>query len=506
MFMKKYFRIILIAIVSIFVIGLAGCASKSKIDEYKKKGNVITVRYEANGGTYLDREGITLIDMYNPANFDKDASGTVHIKLLDPTSTKRESPVYITRTNYFLVGWYKNRELKTNSEGKPVDENGKALVQIGDSYFLEEDTTVASTPAYNYSGYWNFDTDTIDFTSEQKEYDLTLYACWLNYFEFNYYYENNGEWTLFGSTTFDYMTTNKTGSLTSDKDTIWIPCWVDGGMNYNFKYSNGSTYSFPKLKGYTFESAYLDSNKTQKITTDTYEHPGTIDFATGKAINPVQNIYVSLEEGEKYHISTAEQFVKNANLDGIYELEADLDFTGVNWPATLSMGDFNGKIYGKDGASFKMSNITVNHSNANAKNGGVFGNITKNASISKITFDNIVFNLEYAGSRNRDTNFGLFAGSIEEGANLTEVKVDGTMKLGEISLVDDHYALNLIANGDRTNVQALSKIHLVVYGTKNDTVYSYTINPENVTIDEEGNITLVFKAGLKLSQESYDIQ
>ena len=488
---------------------LSGCTENNKYNQKKKEGYSITVRYESNGGTYLDRDGITLIDMFNPNDYEKDSNGAIHIKLFDPTDPNRPSGssdgIYITRTNHFLVGWYKNKTLRVNAEGKPVNENGEALVLIDGSYHVEGNLDVISEEAYDYSGYWDFKTDTIDYTSDMGEYELTLYAVWLNYFEFDYYYQNNGSWEYLGNTTFNYKTANQEGSNTADKDTIWVPKWVDGSMNYTHKYQNNEVYSFPKVNGYTFKAAYLDENLTNEIT-DSYEHIGSIDFEKGVAVNPIVKIYITLDEGEYYHITESKQLVNNPNLNGIYIIENDLDFTNEVWPTMFSLGTFNGKIYSKDNNVYKLSNINVRHSNAGAKIGGIFGRVSESAKISNVEFENATLDLADVGRRNRDTSFALFAGIIDSASSIENVKLSGTIRIGAIT-PGDNYQINLIANGEGIeNINTTSLIHVVIYGNDLGEQYSYTVDPENVTIDSSGNIILVSVTGKKMPNETYIVQ
>ena len=80
------------------------------------------------------------------------------------------------------------------------------------------------------------------------------------------------------------------------------------------------------------------------------------------------------------------------------------------------------------------------------------------------------------------------------------------MRIGPITLGED-YSINLVANGDSNdNITTLSIIHLSIYGTDQGDVYNYTINPDQVEIDELGYVTLVSATGLKKSNEKYVIQ
>ncbi|MBQ9920757.1 MAG: amidohydrolase family protein, partial [Clostridia bacterium] len=110
--------------------------------------------------------------------------------------------------------------------------------------------------------------------------------------------------------------------------------------------------SFPEIDGKTFEGAYLDEAMTKPVTETL---TGDIDYEHGVSATERIRVYTKFAEGEWYRISTAEQFVKNSKLGGCYYIEADLDFTALNWSAALAGGAFTGRI---EGNGHKFSNIT----------------------------------------------------------------------------------------------------------------------------------------------------
>ena len=493
----------------------AGCGKLSKVEENQKNGYTISVSYDANGGSFLNRPGITVMDMFNPSNYTPDANGFVHIKLTEPTERQAVGTDDITLTlqNHFFAGWYQNREVKT-VDGKPVDEAGKELALVDGEYYyadtLDAETPTKATPAYNYSGYWNFKEDTIDYKDGDGVVEMTLYAGWVPYYEFNYYYEVDGEWTKMDTvTTFDYKTTNDPDMETeADQDTIYLPKWENGAMNYKTKYANGLDYTFPAVSGMTFEKAYTDKACTEEIV-GSFEHKGVLNPSAGaeKALvveNPVQNIYLQYSKGEQYFIETAEQLITHANVNGYYEIAGDLDFTNLTWPAVLSGGEFNGQMYGKDGAAITLSNITVKYA-SDKKYGGLFGKIGKDAKIENVTFDNVTVDLYDTGRRNHEASYGLFAGEIVTGATLS-VNINGTLKIGAIGKADD-LAFNLVANGDKNGVTA-GEIALIVYGNELiDDQYEYTVQPETVKVAADGKITFEFYPSSELlNEENYKIQ
>ena len=520
--MKKKSKIILtLSCLSVACL-LGGCAGTTLVDEYKQKGYTISVTYDGNGGKFLSRDGVTIQDMFNPSQYEKDSDGTVHIKLMEPTDENRlgsgSETVKLTLSDHFFAGWYRNREV-VKENGVPVDKNGRELKEKADGTYVyatlkdgEKETSVM--PAYTYSGYWDFETDTIDYTESMTEYSMTLYAGWVEYYQFNYYYQENGEWKLMGETTFDYKTTNAVGSNTADKDTIWLPSWEEGAMQYEHSYANGQQYSFPRIEGTTFSKAYFDEACTQEMGAQT-EHLGTLDPDYGaegslKIENRVQNVYVVLDEGERYQITKAQQLIDNANLKGIYEIKADLDFSGLAWPTTFVYGKFKGQMYSETGQNYTLSNITAKYSSESSEYGGIFGRIDDGAKIENLTFANATLDLAYTGYPKGDRYFGLFAGEIEEEANVANVAVSGTLKIGKITPRGD-CGFHLLANG-KIDGLVRNTIALQIYGEKKqneENKYNFSIDPNEegaVTVEQDGTIIIEFLSSTKyLTQEIYNI-
>ena len=284
-------------------------------------------------------------------------------------------------------------------------------------------------------------------------------------------------------------------------------------MNHEFSYANGSSFSFPKIEGTTFSKAYLDSECTQEITTATFEHQGTLDLETCTAVNRVQNIYIVVEQGEHYKIETAQQLVDNANLEGIYEIKSDLDFSQATkeWPLTFITGTFKGKMYASEGKSYVLKNIKAKHSHSSARVGGVFGEIAKGASIENLSFENVTYDLSYTGQRLKDTSFGLFAGNIDDEANIVNVAVGGTFKIGKITL-GDGYRFNLYANGNTSGL-IKNAVILQIYGVQLGEQYEFSVLPydknnsdkKTVTVDEEYDISLTFDTSEMYDKEIYNI-
>ncbi len=499
--MKVKFKInlIFIFVIALFVVMSFGCSKKKTIlDEYKDKGYKITVRYNANGGNYLDRPGLEVIDLINPNDYPE-VNGKRQIKLLDPTSNKRQSGgsegIYLTKTSSFLLGWYQTRTIKTNEDNKAIDENGNTLVLINDSYYLESDTTVPSNPAYEYSNRWDFSSSVLEYSDEMGDVELTLYAAWQPLFRFDYYYQEDGAWKLYKSQNYDYMVAHKDSSY-ADSDTIWMPYWNDGAVVYEHSYASGKKYVFPTRSGYTFKAAYLDENLTVQIN-DTLTHGGTVDYINGSTSNGVLNIYVVFDEGELYNISSSEQLIKYANLNGWYTIENDLDFDGLSWPTLFSNSMFNGKIIAKDGVKKEFKNINVNYNNAGSSDnvlGGLFGGFSKEVVVNNIYFNNITLDITNVSGKINNSHFGLLAGNIDDNASITNVSISGNMLIGPVYLPtrsssSQRNYINLVACGNNSNITVVGDIGLCVYGNKISSKYYYSLDPFTVSVDENLNVT-----------------
>ena len=225
----------------------------------------------------------------------------------------------------------------------------------------------------------------------------------------------------------------------------------------------------------------------------------------------MKKIYVTFKEGEIYKISSAEQFVKNFNSSGIFEIYEDLDFTDLKWPNYV-VQTFNGKITGIGGVK-KFSNVNATFSSTTSNVGGLFGAIGVSAVIKDINFENATVSFSNQGQSlgSVETYFGLLAGRIEETeengvtqrADISGVTVSGKLRLGNV-LMRKEYGVNLVANGDLTGI-TVAGIELYVFGMTLRTGYRYYIAPDEVTVDENYSLSLTFPDYLTLDEAEYKI-
>ena len=397
---------------------ISGCAQKETPYQVNDQDNYkVSVKYDANGGMFADNTFV-VVDSYNLSEIQKNDSGEVEIALLPPDDARRGVDAFeATKNGYFLAGWYSERTEVTDDAGNIN---------------------------YSYSGKWDFDAGRLklpangSYSAETPQ--LTLYAVWVPLLEVNFYNLSDGE----------LLSTKVLNPL--DSTELVLPQWnvETGAIQMN---------SFPELNGYTFKGAYYDEQGSEPITAEVIHHPGQINYSDGTVNGKTLNLYLDWTEGEWFHIYTAEQFVDNASVVGNYIIEADLDFAEETWPTKLMHGNFAGTIQG-NGYSFKNAHATQTD---NAKiNSGLFGNITDDAVISDLTFENATFTIG-RGTR-VIANFGLLAGTVSDAAQLANVKiVDSVLQIdAKARFSTNDYSIGLICgmgNAERiesTNVSCIA--------------------------------------------------
>ncbi len=438
--MKQKIKIFLLALMTLGTVGLfTGCSSDETPYQTNDAENyTVSVKYDANGGSFTTNTSV-IVDSYNIADLNTNSDGMAEIALLAPNDKARNNDAFTaTKNGYFLAGWYEERtEAGTDEDGNPI---------------------------YSYGKKWDFETDLLEVdasgTYTSAEPVITLYAAWVPLFEIEFYSLETGEYV--NSYTYDPTV----------EETLQMPAWDEetGAIEM---------YKFPKNDGYTFNGAYYDAAGTQPVDTPNLIHTGVIDYETGTADNAVMQLYVDYVEGEWYHIYTVEQFLDNANVNGCYELHADLDFSDEIWPSSLMYGTFNGTIKGN---GHTISNVTLEQTNNSKVNAGLFGALGETAVISDLTFNNVTFTIE-KGTRVAGTSYGLFAGSISGTATISNVSVlNSTLQIDSNCYfgVDD-YSIGLVCGMGDASVLTTADISCVATGDA----------PETVVITVDGNVVTV---------------
>ena len=389
--------ILLILLVATVILVTAGCAAaKNPYRTNDAEGYNVSIKFDANGGFFTTNTSV-IVDSYNLADLPKDSNGDAQIALLSPDDPRRGKEVFTAVKNgYFLVGWY----AQCSGEGENV----------------------------TYADKWDFENGTYtvkaDGSYSASEPVLTLYAAWAPLLEIQVYDLNSG--AMVNSTAFS--------PLEADLEQIQLPYWDE---------KSGAVLmgKFPEYDGYTWGDVYLDAEGTQKVEGAQIAHTGKVNYDNATVENGTMKLYVDFMEGEWFHITSAKQLVSNASVSGNYILDADLDFTDQIWPTAFMHGNFTGTIVGN---GHKISNVAITQTNNSKINTGLFGQLTENASISDVTFENTTLTIE-GGTRVSGASFGLFAGTASDKAQISNVAISGKVQIAaDAYFGTDDYVIGLL--------------------------------------------------------------
>ena len=451
--MRQYWKIIaLTAVLLTAAVMATGCSLwETPYNGLDESGYTVSVRFDANGGSFAGSPNeVYIVDVFNPADYT-DASGKAAIKLFAPDDPVRKDSAFpVSNTGHFLAGWYTERTPRVDENGNPLDEYGKPTAETG------------RPQGYTYGGKWDFDADrlTVDPNGGNVSAvnEVTLYAAWVPYFNFEFYARaEDGSFTLLD---------------TKQMIEINLPEW-------NLTTGKMDMKEFPARDGMTFEAAYLDEAMT---TLAEGKVSGAVDYTTGTVESDgTIRLYTTWMEGTWFRISTPKQLYDNARLGASYIIEADLDFTNTLWPTVFSTGDFTGTILGN---GHTISGVTVLQGDNSKINGGLFGVLTASASITDLKLENITFRM-VAGSRMQSPNYGLLAGTVQGGSTLSGVTVTGTIEVGKDCYRPNDYNLGLLCGAGSVEGIDMSGITVTVEDPDNNTA--------RVEVNEAtGEVTLTF--------------
>ncbi len=407
--MNKIVKILISAAVAASVVfTLAAC--KRRNDPYTKNENdgySFNVRYDANGGSFTTNTSV-VADSYRPEDFP---SGMLPLVAPENSAVRGDKAQVARNNGYILAGWYTERTPILDSEGNHLDYNGGVASESGLS------------PAYTFSGYWDFENDRLDLSTVEGN-TVTLYAAWVPEFYFEFYDINSGE---------------RLGEqIASVGEEITLP-------SLNRETGRVDSNSLPQLIGKTYDvgKIYTDAEGKNAVS-GKITHSGSINLENATAEGAVMRLYADLLDGEWYWISSADQLISNANPAAHYIIEDDLDFGGKSWPLG---GSFSGVI---EGNGHKISNITVKQSGY-SNLAGIFKTVTKDAVITNLSFENAVLEISKGYNKENGLFYGLFAGKIEQGATLSDIGVTGKIQIyaealnGTITKDNGVYTVGLVA-------------------------------------------------------------
>lgn len=432
---------------------LCACSDnwESPYDSLDREGYNISVRFDANGGVFAGTNDVYIVDVYNTEN-GVEKNGEVGFYLLSPEDSRRaEGAFSVSRSGYFLAGWYTERTLRVDEDGNALDEFGVLTSVSG------------REQGYSYSGRWDFESDllTVDGNAEHSSSTTvaTLYAAWVPYFSYDFYSVD--------AQTDETVFIESVSSIDLD-----IPQWNETTGKLDLE-------KFPSRENMTFDAAYLDAELTTELSEKISGTESFVDYETGTTSTESVNIYTTWLEGTWFKIYTAQQFFNNSRLDGNYMICADLDFEGAVWSPTLVKGKFSGKIYGN---GYTISNITATQADNSQIYGGLFGTLESGAVIQDLTLENVTFTIE-AGSRMQGAAFGLLAGSVSSDAALENVTVTGCLYISESCYPQADYSIGLLC-GSGTSDGVSYTIECMLEEDNTGAI--------SVSVDDDDTVTITF--------------
>ncbi len=453
--MRKLWKyLIATAVLCTAAVAATGCSQwDTPYEKLDQTGYTVSVRFDVNGGVFAGTKDVYVVDVFNTEGYKTNAEGKVEIPLLMPDDKAHrgdDNAFAASKTDHFLAGWYTERTPRVNENGEPLDAYGQLTSESG----LEQ--------GYVYGGKWDFATDRLEVdpngTHTSADNQLTLYAAWIPYFNYEFYAPNaTGGYDLIGS---------------KKLIEIDLPVWSESTGKLDM-------HDVPKMENMTFEAAFLDEAMTVPAEGTVGGH---VDYEKGiiEAASTIK-VYTTWMEGDWFRIYTAKQFFDNSRLGGNYILCADLDFSNAVWAPLLTTGEFTGTI---DGNGHTISNVTVLQGDNTKINGGLFGVLTAAAQISNVTFDNITYRI-VAGSRLQGPNYGLLAGTVQEGATLENVAITGTIEIGKECYRPNVYNIGLICGTGQVADMDMTGITCTVEDPENN---SARVDVNTTT----GEVTLTF--------------
>lgn len=416
---KKFILLCLLLVTVLMVV--TGCGNADPYKENDGDNFHVSVRFDANGGSFTTTDTPVIMDSYNLTEMGRNVEGKVEIPLLAPDSEDRKDACTASKDGCFLVGWYAKRT--ENADG-----------------------------TFTYAEPWDFENDRVEVDANgsytAKEPVLTLYAAWAPEYTVEYYDLESG----------DLLGVQKLSPAGGTN--IQLPVW-------NAETGALDMFKVPAREGYTFMGAAYDDKGTQAVEGNVIPHPAVLNLEDATVTNGNLKLYTTWRTGQWYRISTAKQFSKNFSLTGCYELQADLDFTDEIWPTAMMHGNFAGII---EGNGHKISNVTLTQTDNSKLYTGLFGNLTEKALISNVNFENITLTVK-KGARVPGAAFGLLAGNISADARIISVAItDSQLQIDSgCYFASDDYVMGLLSGTGTANVDT-SGITCTAVGDKPEKV------------------------------------
>ena len=329
---KRLIMTISVALLIALSMSLAACGVKDVYKDLAQDGYSVKVRFEPCGAIVNETQNVTIVEVYNKDDIVT-VNGKSGIKLLAPDDQRRGDAVFKLamndgENNYFSPGWYRERTLRVNEKGEPLDAYGVPTAVSG------------REQGYVYSGRWDFDSDVVD-PDALENGEFTLYSAWIPFFTYEIYnVDESAECELIKKV---------------NKLDFTFPEWNErtGKIKMN---------DMPKVSGKTFLSAYSDIAMTDAFDGVIDGDSAFVDLERGIATNTTVKVYTEWLDGDYIKIFNAEQFVEEIadDPDGKFILGRDIYLHDVeNWNGILSDVTFNGVICGQGNVVYSDAPYTV---------------------------------------------------------------------------------------------------------------------------------------------------
>ena len=133
---KKLIFLISALLLLTATICLSACSQwEAPYPSLDEDGYTVSIRFDAGDGKMKGKNDVSVVEVFSLSGADTSPDGQKVIKILDPEDSRRgDGVIRVEHANHFLIGWYTERHEVTNEKGEKV---------------------------YEYSGKWDFSTDTL---------------------------------------------------------------------------------------------------------------------------------------------------------------------------------------------------------------------------------------------------------------------------------------------------------------------------------------------------------
>lgn len=384
------------------------------------------IYYNANGGTFNDNQ--------TEKHFGHE-TGAYPLNITTESTLTSGGPLSLaTRTGYSFVGWY---EAETDENGNIItydelDVNGYPVYETDDegNYVYEDVIDEEGNIVYETDENGNFIYETDENGEQVKVSQKTKVIAQTvqlqeEPFDFSKPLEDGAQIRLYAKWNREaHVVVRLTGTAVQD-ETIDVDYKL-GEIIKEVEY-DGNRANEPKsnrlisgLSGYTFVEYYYDAECTRVVS-------WPIDKTD--ALETV--VYARYMEGDWVIVkdkSTAETMLTMLDQNAKYYVLNDVDMGGKTL-GSAPAGKVNSLVVGN---GYTISNFKVDVSQVN-EDTALFGEVMSSASITDLTLTGVEYDVSV---KNGAPNICFLFTSVEEGAKISGLAVNGTMSISCSSNVD----------------------------------------------------------------------